>query len=365
MEEWAFITGRRYHSESVTSHRSDRGGLLIAACRSGSALASRVTHCYQMLTAQEDGEEAAGPVAHEFELDTSFSDSESSVRIESHVSGADVFLFQCLYDPLSSRPVDQNYLALLIAVRAFREHGARHITVLAPYLAYSRQDKPTRFTREPTTARLMADLTASSGADRLVTWHPHSDQLRGFYGPLTVHMLDPLDLFVEIFDEYRGRDDCIVVAPDAGALKLATYFSRRLSIQTAIAAKFRPRPEEVQYSEVIGQFSGKRVALILDDILSSGGTVQSLVRTLVRDKGIREVHLGISHNLCRDIALARIREMHDQYNLRSLVVTDSIPQSAHFTALPNFSVRSLSDTFCRLINRIHYNHSVSELFRDR
>ncbi|MFW6181352.1 MAG: phosphoribosyltransferase family protein, partial [Spirochaetota bacterium] len=172
----------------------------------------------------------------------------------------------------------------------------------------------------------------------------------------------PLPLFTEEFRDLGGRNDCIVVAPDAGALKLASYCSRELGVSTAFAAKFRPGPEEVEYDEIVGRFSGKKTALILDDILSSGGTVETLIRLLVREKGIKEVRLGISHNLCRDEALQRLRELHRDYRLRQVVVTDSVPQPEEYTALPFFSVRSLADTFCRVVNRLHLSRSVSELF---
>ncbi|MFW6180535.1 MAG: ribose-phosphate pyrophosphokinase-like domain-containing protein, partial [Spirochaetota bacterium] len=186
--------GSSEHGPELRS--SGRGELLIAACRSGSVLAEKTVRCYNQRYGRRDGEGSRegraggeGPaVRHELNVDRSFSDSETGVRIQSQVSGADVFLFQGLYDPPRATPVDQNYLSFLIAARAFREHGARHVTAVLPYLAYGRQDKPTRFTREPTTARLMADLSSCAGIDRLVTWHPHSQQARGFYGTTPVHM---------------------------------------------------------------------------------------------------------------------------------------------------------------------------------
>ena len=122
-------------------------------------------------------------------------------------------------------------------------------------------------------AKLMADLSIEAGIDRLVTWHPHSDQLRGFYGSTPVEMLDPLPLFLNEFRHLRGRDEVIVVAPDAGASKLITYLGRGLNLNCAIASKYRPRAEEAVITEVIGDFSGKRVALVIDDMISSGGTI--------------------------------------------------------------------------------------------
>jgi len=278
------------------------------------------------------------------------------------VSGYDVFLFQALYDPASERTVDQNYMAFLMAARTFREWGANSVTAVLPYLAYARQDKPTRFQREPTSAKLMADLSTEAGLDRLVTWHPHSSQIRGFYGDLPVDELDSLSLFTDQFQSFKGRPDVIAVAPDAGASRFITYFSRALNLKSAVASKYRPRPEEAMVSEIIGDFFVKKIALILDDMISTGGTVYALVRELVEKKGIGEVYLGASHNLCMEAARERLMDLQANYHLREVVVTDSIPQTDRFKALPFFSVRSLADVLSRVINRIHYNREVSELF---
>jgi ribose-phosphate pyrophosphokinase len=278
------------------------------------------------------------------------------------VNGDDVFLFQSLFDPNSDRTVDQNYAAVLIAARTFREAGASHVAAVLPYLAYARQDKPTKFMREPTTARLMADLAISAGIDRLVAWHPHIGQLRGFYAGIPVDLLDPLTLFIQVFQRFKDREDVVVVAPDAGASKLVTHFGRALNLQCAIASKYRPEPEEAIIAEVIGDFEGKRVAIVLDDIISSGGTVYAIVRRLVEKKGIKEVYLGVSHSLCMQTAIERLLRLHADFHLRELIVTNSIPQTEEFCALPFVSVRCLSDTLCRTINRVHYNRSISELF---
>ena len=297
-----------------------------------------------------------------FDIDTRFPDSETCVRLEAHVSGADAFLFQSLLDPTAGCNVDQNYMAFLIGARALREQGARHATGVLPYLAYARQDKPTRFAREPTTARLMADLSISAGVDRIMVWDPHCGQVRGFYGALPVQMLDSLTLFLEEFGRFAGRDDVIAVAPDVGAAETATHFARALGVKSAIASKHRPQPEQVCISEIIGDFEGKRTAIVLDDVLSTGGTIQELVYKLVAEKGIEEVHLGVSHSLCTAQAGERLGELQARGNLREVVVTDSVPQTAAFGALPYVKIRSLSEPLCRAINRVHHCQSVSEVF---
>jgi ribose-phosphate pyrophosphokinase len=296
------------------------------------------------------------------DIDSQFSDSETCVRLDVDVNGCDAFLFQALLDPASGRSVDQNYMAFHIATRTLRELGAAHVTAVLPYLAYARQDKPSKSRREPTTAKLLADLTAAAGIDRLVTWHPHTGRIRGFYGSMPVHALDSLSLFTREFDRFRGRDDVIVIAPDAGASKSVTYFGRALNLRCTIASKHRPRPEEAVISEIIGDFEGKHIAIVLDDMISSGGTLHALVTNLIARTDIREVHVGASHNLCMRRAWERLFDLQSRYHLMGVVVTSSIPQTARFLEVPFFSVRCLSDTLARVINRIHYGRSVDELF---
>ena len=355
----AFFTPEMFAQEQAGRMVTPRGRLLIAGCCSGSYLSSRVVARYQDLLAQAG---SSDEIQHVENIDRRFSDSETCVRLDMHVSGYDVYLFQALFDPTSDRSIDQNYMAFLIAARTFREHGANHITGILPYLAYARQDKPTKFTREPATARLMADLTIAAGIDRMIIWDPHCDQIKGFYGGMPVSTLESLSLFVEEFSEFQDRDDVIAVAPDAGASKFVTHFGRALDIKCAVASKYRPRPEEVVMAEIIGDFEGKKKAVVLDDMISNGGTIHALVRKLVNEKGIEEVYLGVSHNLCVGQARERLSDLHENYGLRQVVVTNSIPQTPEFEELPFVKVKCLSDTMSRTINRIHYNRSVSEVF---
>jgi len=354
-----FFTPELLASEASHAEAPVRGRLLIASCCSGSPLATSAVSRYRQLQCEAGG---SGDLLFLDCVDKRFSDSETCVRLSSHVGGADAFLFQSLFDPTSDRAVDQNYVAFLIAARALRENGAERVTGVLPYLAYARQDKPTKFTRESTTARLMADLTIAAGVGRLIVWDPHCDQIRGFYGGVPVNALESLTLYIEEFRDFRGRDDVIAVAPDAGASKFVTHFGRALSLKCAIASKYRPNPEEVVVSEIIGDFAGKSVAIVLDDMISNAGTVHAIVKKLATEKGIREIYLGASHNLCVGKAVDRLRDMYENYNLKAVIVTNSIPQTAQFADLPFIKVRCLSDTLARTINRIHYSRSVSEVF---
>lgn len=354
-----FLTPERFAQEQGRRMVSTRGRLVIASCRSGSHLARLVVARYRELMEQAGG---TAEVLFLADIDYSFSDGETGVRLPEHVGGFDVFVFQALYDPSSPRDIDSNYIAFLIAARTLREHGANHVTGVLPYLAYARQDKPTRFQREPTTARLMADLSITAGIDRLISWHPHSGQVRGFYGSLPISFLEALGLFVGEFERFRGRDDVVAVAPDLGASKFVNYFGRALGLPVAFTSKYRPRPEVSLVTEIIGDLRRKRVAIVLDDMISGGGTLYGVVRELFEKKGIEEVYVGSSHALCVGPAIDRLNELHDRYGLKQVVVTDSVPQTEAFRALPFIKVCSLADPLAWAINRIHYHRSLADVF---
>jgi ribose-phosphate pyrophosphokinase len=339
----------------MTDSISPRGRLMLASCRSGDALATRIA---DVLERQEAMMPHAGAPLLVAGIDFAFSDSETCVRVDAEIGGQDVFLLQCLHDPTADRTVDQNYVAFLAAARAFREHGANHVAGVLPYLAYARQDKPTPLAREPTTAKLMADLSVAAGIDRLVTWHPHVEQIHGFYAMTPVNALALHDFFAACFDKYRGRPDVILVAPDTGAAKLVNRVATELNLQSAVAVKFRPQPEEVVVTDVMGDFDGKRVALVLDDMISSGGTIDALIRKLVADHALAEVHLAVSHNLGSDSSYHRLAELHRHGYLHSMVATNSVPQTAEMLALPFLHVYDLAEIFAHAIACIHQNLSI-------
>lgn len=357
-----FIDPDQYLEEQSLRLESKQGPLILASCGNGNYMAEQVAECYTRILQQTGRQEQLVFLKG---IDSEFADTETNVRLEHHVGGADVFLFQALLSPADGYQVNNSFLAFLIAARAFREHGANRVTAVLPYLTYSRQDKPTKFQREPTTAKLMADLARCAGVDRVIAWNPHSNQIHGFYADMPVNMLDPLTMFNDEFADFRGRDDVIAVAPDAGATKLVTHFSREMGLNAAIASKHRPEQEQAVISDIIGDFRGKNCAIVLDDMIASAGTVVELVHDLVSNKGIQEVYLAASHNLCLPGTAERLKSLHSDYGLQRVVVTNSIPQTAEFTDLPFFHIRSLAGVLCNTINRVHYDRSVSEVFRSR
>lgn len=341
-------------------YESTRGRLLIASCRSGDDMARRVADQYRQHVEASGGAQREVPLLQS--IDFQFSDGETGTRLGQDVSGSDAFLFQSMADPMSDRCIDQNLMALLASARALRHWGANYVTAVLPYLAYSRQDRPTKFRREPTTAKLLADLIKSAGVNRVVTWHVHSERVRGFYGSTPIDTLEGVAMFARIYERFAGRDDVIVIAPDAGATKFITYISRALHLKAAITSKFRPQPEQAEIADIMGDFDGKKIALVIDDMISTGGTISGVVKRLVEDKGIEEVYVGVSHNLCIPGAREHLQELREHYGLKEVVVTNSVPQTDLFRSLPYLNVVDLSETFSRVINSIHYNRSLQEPF---
>ena len=144
--------------------------------------------------------------------------------------------------------------------------------------------------------------------------------------------------------------------------EVVTHCGRALGLDCAIGSKHRPRPDESVITQIIGDFAGKRVAIVLDDEISTGGTVHNLIRKLVDDHGIEEVHLAASHSRCVPQWFERLDEMHARHGLREITVTNSIPQTGNFAELPFVTVVCLSDALARTANRIHYDRSVGEVF---
>jgi ribose-phosphate pyrophosphokinase len=352
--EWLF---ERAQTDSVSSH----GSLLVSSCQSGQILASRVSDRYQDLL-ERQGSESGIRVMHG--IDFQFSDSETCVDLDFDITGDDVYLFQSLHNPRAQQGVDHYLMAFLIAVRTFREWGANRVTGVLPYLAYSRQEKPTQFKRQPTTAKLIADLCAAAGMDQLITFHSHMDTLPAFYTSIPVYEIPPLAIFGEAFKEFKGREDVILIAPDTGASKYVKRLGRKLDLDVGMAIKFRPEAERAVISQIIGDFHGKSKAIIIDDMIATGGTVHALSRVLIEDKNIPEIHVGVSHNLCLPQAYQRMRDLQNQGILKDFMVTNSIPQSQDYLNLASLKVLDLADIFARLINRIHYNRSAAPLLFD-
>ncbi len=274
-----------------------------------------------------------------------FPDGEVQVRLLESIRGDDVYLIQP-----TAPPVNDNLMELLVLADAVRRSSAGRINAVIPYFGYARQDKQTQG-REPITARLVAGLLEHVGIHRVITVDLHAPQIQGFfYQP--VDELSAVRLFAEYLESQRLTENAVVVSPDSGRAEQARRLSERLNLPLAILAKRRTGPRETQVSYVIGDVAGKR-PLIIDDIISTGGTIRRGVEALVAAGAAPEVVVMASHA----VLVGNARENLAHPAIREVVFTDTIAlnPALGYTILPT------APLLAQAIRRVHTNQSVSVL----
>jgi ribose-phosphate pyrophosphokinase len=278
-----------------------------------------------------------------------FSNENIKVKIEENVRGCDVFVIQTSAPPLSDHIVE-----LLILIDALKFASAARITAVLPYFPYARSDKKDE-ARISITARLMADLLESAGADRVLTMTLHAPQILGFFRkPADQLLATPI---LKRHFKKKSLANNVVVATDAGAGKIAGHFAKRLGLPMAIIDKRRlDDTEKAQSSALIGDVRGKE-AIIYDDEIATGGSIQEAARIL-RNFGAKRVRVGVTHAVLSGPALDRLKSAE----LDELVVTDTVPMTeANAKGLPNLTVLSTAKLFADAILRIHEGRSVSAI----
>lgn len=281
---------------------------------------------------------------------TRFSNENIKVKIDENVREADVFVVQT-----SCPPVSDNLLEMLIMIDALKFASAARITAVLPYYPYVRSDKKDE-SRISITARLMADLLQTAGADRVLTMTLHAPQILGFFRVPADQML-ATPILVNYFRHEANMDNGMVVATDAGAAKFAGHFAKRLGLPMAIIDKRRfDDSEKAQSVALIGDVKGKD-CIIFDDEIATGGSIKEASRIL-RTFGAAKVRAGITHPILSGNAPEVLREAE----LDELVVTDSIPvPQSKREAIPNLKVLSTAKLFGDAILRIHGGRSISEM----
>jgi len=270
------------------------------------------------------------------------------VRIEESVRGDDVFIVQPTCPPAS-----ETLMELLVIIDAVRRASAARITAVIPYFGYARQDRKIK-PREPISAKLVANLLTTAGTDRILTLDLHAGQLWGFFDI----PLDNLPGRMILGDYFRGLalENIVVVSPDIGGVKRAREFAEYMRAPLAIIDKRRDRPNQVaEVVHVIGKVY-RRTAILVDDIIDTGGTLVMGAEALTR-RGVREVYACCTHALLSPPAAARIQRSP----IRQLVVTDSIPVPPEKRTATT-TVLSVAGLLGEAIRRIHADQSVSELF---
>ena len=277
-----------------------------------------------------------------------FSDGEIQIEIDENVRLKDVFVIQS-----TSAPVNDNLVELMLMIDALKRSSAKRITAVIPYFGYARQDKKVA-PRVPISAKLVADMLTTAGANRIITMDLHAGQIQGFFNI----PVDNLFAAPVIIDYMRKQitHDTIIVSPDAGGVERARAFAKRLDCGLAIIDKRRDAPNKAKAMAVIGDVTGKR-AIILDDMADTAGTLTEAAKALATN-GASEVHACCTHPVLSGPAIDRITDSV----LQTVVVTDTIPLSDKGRACSKIKVLSISGLIGEAIIRSHTGDSVTSLF---
>ncbi|MFN4025031.1 MAG: ribose-phosphate pyrophosphokinase [Hyphomonas sp.] len=278
-----------------------------------------------------------------------FADQEIFVRIDENVRGEDVFVIQS-----TSYPANDNLMQLLIMMDALRRASARRITAVIPYFGYARQDRKTDG-RTPISAKLVANLISTAGADRVLTVDLHAGQIQGFFDIPTDNLFGG-PVMVDDIKERFGRDKIVVVSPDVGGVVRARSLAKRLDADLAIVDKRRPEAGTSEVMNIIGDVSGAR-CIMLDDICDSGGTLANAAAAL-KEHGASSVSAYVTHGVLSGSAVERIQKSV----LDEFVMTDTIQPSEAAQKSKKIRVLPISPLLGEAIRRIANEESVSKLF---
>ena len=279
-----------------------------------------------------------------------FSDGEIYVNTYETVRGSDVFIVQSTCDP-----VNNNLMELLIMIDAFKRASAGRITAVIPYYGYARQDRKAK-ARDPISAKLVADLIACAGADRVLTMDLHAAQIQGFFDIPVDHLLGVPRLYPYYKEKFEDNmDDGVVVSPDFGSVTRARNFARGLNAPIAIIDKRRPKPNVAEVMNIIGDIKDKTVILV-DDMIDTAGTITHGAQALI-DRGAKEIYACCTHPVLSGPAIERI----EASPIKELVVLDTI-ELPEEKKIDKIKVLSVADLFAEAIKRVYADISVSPLF---
>ncbi len=279
-----------------------------------------------------------------------FSDGEISVHLCETVRGKDVFLIQS-----TCAPVNNNLMELLIMIDAARRASAGRITAVIPYFGYARQDRKAR-SRDPITAKLVADILTSAGADRVLTMDLHAAQIQGFFDIPVDHLLG-----APILSRYykkKKNDDWVVVSPDVGSVGRARNFAASINCPLAIVDKRRPKANAIGVMNIVGDVSGK-TCLMVDDMIDTAGTICQGAEALIKN-GAKEVYACCTHGVLSGPALERLMASP----IKEVAVLDTIDLADKLGACPKLKVLSVAKLFASAITKIYSDSSLSTIYED-
>jgi len=276
-----------------------------------------------------------------------FPSGEWYCQLKDNVRGADVFLLNSI-----TKPANESLMQLCIMSDAARRASAGRITAVIPYMGYSRQDRKDK-SRVPISAKLVMDILAASGINRVVTMDLHAPQIAGF----TNLPFDHLQFRPTLMDTLPKID--VVVAPDVGGMKRAEEYANKLDVDLAIITKKRKNDITVEATQFIGEVDGKNV-LVVDDLTESAGTLITAAGTC-KKRGAKEVFCAVTHGCFTDIGVARLQDAFQTGTIDHFFVSNTVETNTQFS--PQFvTVVDVAPVFAKAVNSIHNNESVSSLF---
>ena len=281
-----------------------------------------------------------------------FADGECSVSIYEPVRGADVFILQS-----TCKNVNDNLMELLVMIDAMRRASAGRITAVMPYFGYARQDRKAK-SRDPISAKLVANLITAAGADRVLTMDLHADQIQGFFD-IPVDNMRGSPLFAKHYiDQFgKGNPDVMVVSPDVGSVARARQFAMKLGVNLAIVDKRREVANKSEVMNIIGSVEGKTV-ILLDDMVDTAGSLCGAAKALMDVGGAKEVYACATHGVLSKPAIERI----EASPIKELKLLDTIPYPTDQPKLEKINYVSVAPLFAEAIERIYEEVSITPLF---
>ncbi len=283
---------------------------------------------------------------------SNFADGECSISVHEPVRGADVFIVQS-----TCKPVNDNLMELLVMIDAMRRASAGRITAVIPYFGYARQDRKAK-SRDPISAKLVANLITAAGADRVLTMDLHAAQIQGFFD-IPVDNLFGAPLFAKHYLDIYGKsnDDVMVVSPDVGSTARARNFSLKLGCNMAIVDKRRERANQSEVMNIIGNVEGK-TCILLDDMVDTAGSLCGAAKAIVEIGGAKEVYACASHGVLSGPAIDRINDSA----IKELLLLDTIPYPVDRQPSDKIRYMSVAPVFAEAIQRVYEEMSISNLF---
>lgn len=279
-----------------------------------------------------------------------FSDGEIFAEVKENVRGADVFIIQS-----TCAPVNDNLMEVLIIADALKRASVGTISAVIPYYGYARQDRKVA-PRTPISAKLVADLMSAVGIDRVVSMDLHSGQIQGFFDIPFDNLFARPVILDWIIENLKDRGDLVIVSPDAGGMERARAYAKKIDARVAMIDKRRSGPNVAKAMNLVGDVNGA-IALIVDDMIDTAGTLTEAAETLVKH-GAKEVYACACHAVLSGPAVQRIRSS----SIQKVIFTDTIPLKGEALACERFEVLSVAGLLAEAIRRIHYHDSVSQLF---